>query len=135
MARLQECQRLLLAIQVAGWLNDSALCLQAVVQCYGLLAPLIHQKIPAKPVVQVLLRCHAVLQEVPSLTRHRKSNSTSDSLSHMIAAITYHIAKVIWVCFNWYSLHFEFQLLFHVIKLMFCTTVCESNCFSLVTWV
>ncbi|XP_074609756.1 cilia- and flagella-associated protein 54-like isoform X1 [Acropora palmata] len=94
-ARLQECQRLLLAIQVAGWLNDSALCLQAVVQCYGLLAPLIHQKIPAKPVVQVLLRCHAVLQEVPSLTRHRKSNSTSDSLSHMIAAITYHIAKIL----------------------------------------
>ena len=81
-------------MQVAGWLNDNALCLQAVVQCYGLLAPLIHQKIPAKPVVQVLLRCHAVLQEVPSLTRHRKSSSTSDSLSHMIATVTYYIAKV-----------------------------------------
>lgn len=52
-ARLEECERLLLAIQVSGWLNDTALCLQAVVQCYGLLAPLIHQKIPAKPVVQV----------------------------------------------------------------------------------
>ncbi|CAH3193048.1 unnamed protein product, partial [Porites evermanni] len=94
-ARLEECQRLLLAIQVAGWLNDNALCLQAVVQCYGLLAPLIHQKIPAKPVVQVLLRCHAVLQEVPSLTRHRKSSSTSDSLSHMIATVTYYIAKIL----------------------------------------
>lgn len=43
---------------------------------------------------QVLLRCHAVLQEVPSLTRHRKSSSTSDSLSHMIATMTYYIAKV-----------------------------------------
>ena len=52
-ARLEECERLLLAIQVSGWLNDTALCLQAVVQCYGLLVPLIHQKIPAKPVVQV----------------------------------------------------------------------------------
>lgn len=52
-ARLEECERLLLAIQVSGWLNDTALCLQAVVQCYGLLTPLIHQKIPAKPVVQV----------------------------------------------------------------------------------
>ncbi|XP_027049490.1 cilia- and flagella-associated protein 54-like [Pocillopora damicornis] len=94
-ARLEECERLLLAIQVSGWLNDTALCLQAVVQCYGLLAPLIHQKIPAKPVVQVLLRCHAVLQEVPSLTRHRKSSSTSDSLSHMIATMTYYIAKIL----------------------------------------
>ncbi|PFX16137.1 Uncharacterized protein C12orf55-like [Stylophora pistillata] len=94
-ARLEECERLLLAIQVAGWLNDTALCLQAVIQCYGLLAPLIHQKIPAKPVVQVLLRCHAVLQEVPSLTRHRKSLSTSDSLSHMIATMTYYIAKIL----------------------------------------
>ncbi|XP_068714673.1 cilia- and flagella-associated protein 54-like isoform X3 [Montipora foliosa] len=95
LARLEECERLLLAIQVAGWLNDSALCLQAVVQSYGLLAPLIHQKIPAKPVVQVLLRCHAVLQEVPSLTRHRKSMSSSDSLSHMIATMTYYIAKIL----------------------------------------
>lgn len=70
------------------------MCLQAIVQVYGLLAPIIQQKIPAKPVIQVLLRCHAVLQEVPSLTRHRRQSSASDSLSHMIAAMTYFVAKV-----------------------------------------
>ncbi|KXJ06117.1 Cilia- and flagella-associated protein 54, partial [Exaiptasia diaphana] len=94
-ARLRECERLLLAIQVAGWLNDAAMCLQAIVQVYGLLAPMVQQKIPAKPVVQVLLRCHAVLQEVPSLTRHRRQSSASDSLSHMIAAMTYFVAKIL----------------------------------------
>lgn len=51
--RLHECERLLLAIQVAGWLNDTAMCLQAIVQCYGLLAPMVQQQIPAKPVIQV----------------------------------------------------------------------------------
>jgi len=70
------------------------MCLQAIVQVYGLLAPMIHQRISAKPIIQVLLHCHAVLQEVPSLTRHRRQTSTSDSLSHMIATITYFVAKV-----------------------------------------
>ncbi|XP_032221437.2 cilia- and flagella-associated protein 54 isoform X1 [Nematostella vectensis] len=94
-ARLAECERLLLAVQVAGWLNDTALSLQAIVQCYGLLAPMVHQQIAAKPVIQILLRCHAVLQEVPSLTRHRRQTAISDSLSHMIATMTYFIAKTL----------------------------------------
>lgn len=54
---------------------------------------------------QVLLRCHAVLQEVPSLTRHRKSSSTSDSLSHMIATMTYYIAKVMKYILFWGKHH------------------------------
>ncbi len=45
---------MLVALEMAGWLNESNLALQAVVQCYGLLAPMIHYKIPAVPAIQVL---------------------------------------------------------------------------------
>ena len=44
---------MLVALELAGWLNEANLALQAVVQCYGLLAPLIYFKIPSTPVVQV----------------------------------------------------------------------------------
>ena len=55
--RLQQCERMLVIMQLSGWLNEPNLALQAVVQCYGLLAPLIHYKIPSTPVIQV--RRHA----------------------------------------------------------------------------
>ena len=45
---------MLVAIELAGWLNESNLALQAVVQCYGLVAPLIFYKIPSIPVFQVI---------------------------------------------------------------------------------
>lgn len=51
--RLENCERMLVAIELAGWLNETNMALQAVVQCYGLLAPVIHYKIPSIPVVQV----------------------------------------------------------------------------------
>ena len=51
--RLVNCERMLVAIELAGWLNETNMALQAVVQCYGLLAPVIHYKIPSIPVVQV----------------------------------------------------------------------------------
>ena len=44
---------MLVAIELAGWLNESNQALQAVVQCYGLLAPLVFYKIPSVPVFQV----------------------------------------------------------------------------------
>ena len=52
-ARLKQCENMLVAMELAGWLNESNLALQAVVQCYGLLAPMIHFKIPAIPIIQV----------------------------------------------------------------------------------
>ena len=54
--RLSQCERLLVAQEVAGWLNEANLVLQAVVQCYGLLSPMIYFKIPAVPVVQVRVK-------------------------------------------------------------------------------
>jgi len=40
-------------MELAGYLNDTSLLLQAIVQCYGLLAPFLHFKLPSLPVVQV----------------------------------------------------------------------------------
>lgn len=56
--RLKECEKMLVAIELTGWLNESNLALQAVVQCYGLVAPLIFYKIPSIPVFQVRLLKH-----------------------------------------------------------------------------
>ena len=60
MKRLHECEKMLVALELAGWLNEANLALQAVVQCYGLLAPLIFYKIPSVAVVQVRKRAEGV---------------------------------------------------------------------------
>ena len=65
-ARLRECEKMLLAIDLAGWLNEANLALQSCINAYGLLAPLVHYKMQTVPVVQILQRCLAVLMEVPS---------------------------------------------------------------------
>ncbi|XP_063952273.1 cilia- and flagella-associated protein 54-like isoform X1 [Lytechinus pictus] len=93
--RLLNCERMLVAIELAGWLNETNMALQAVVQCYGLLAPVIHYKIPSIPVVQVLTQCCAVLQDIPNSMRQRRQQSVSDSLHHMVATITFYMAKVL----------------------------------------
>lgn len=43
---------------------------------------------------QILQRCHAVLQEIPSGLRQKRPASIADSLHHMTACITFHMAKV-----------------------------------------
>ncbi|XP_059167715.1 cilia- and flagella-associated protein 54-like [Physella acuta] len=91
--RLHQCEQLLVAVEMAGWLNESSLALQAVVQIYGLLAPIIYHKIPTLAVIQILKRCHAVLQEVPAGLIQRRQGLTRDSLIHMIACIIYTLAK------------------------------------------
>lgn len=54
-ARLAECERMLVAADLAMWLNDGSTAVQTVVYCYDLLTPLIFHHIPCQPVVQVLL--------------------------------------------------------------------------------
>ncbi|XP_020307860.2 cilia- and flagella-associated protein 54 [Oncorhynchus kisutch] len=94
-SRLAECERMLVAIDLALWLNDSSAALQAVVGCYGLLAPLMFHQIPAEPVVQVLMKCLAVLTEISGVVKQKRSAITSESLLHMIACITYYVAKAL----------------------------------------
>ncbi|XP_063252340.1 cilia- and flagella-associated protein 54 isoform X2 [Prinia subflava] len=94
-ARLAECERMTVAIELSNWLNDASYTLQSVVQCYGLLAPLIYHKIFLVPVVQILIKCLAVLQEIPCATLQRRQEGSYVSFQHMIACTSYHIAKVL----------------------------------------
>lgn len=52
-ARLEECERMLVAMDLALWLNDGIFALQAVVICYGLLTPLIFHQVKCSPIVEV----------------------------------------------------------------------------------
>ncbi|XP_064275850.1 cilia- and flagella-associated protein 54 isoform X2 [Passer domesticus] len=94
-ARLAECERMTVAIELSNWLNDPSYALQSVVQCYGLLAPLIYHKIFLVPVVQILIKCLAVLQEIPSAALQRREEGCYESIQHMIACASYHTAKVL----------------------------------------
>ncbi|GFO44544.1 hypothetical protein PoB_007104900 [Plakobranchus ocellatus] len=94
-ARLHQCERMLVALELAGWLNEANLALQAAVQIYGLLAPVLYFKIPSLAVVQILQRVHAVVQEIPVGLIQKRQGSITDSLNHMIACITFHMAKAL----------------------------------------
>ncbi|XP_019370589.1 PREDICTED: cilia- and flagella-associated protein 54 isoform X2 [Gavialis gangeticus] len=93
--RLVECERMLVAIELANWLNDANYALQAVVQCYSLLAPIIYHKISSVPVVQILIKCLTVLQELPVSTSQRKQAGCYESIQHMIACSSFYTAKVL----------------------------------------
>ncbi|XP_078410764.1 cilia- and flagella-associated protein 54 [Cetorhinus maximus] len=106
LGRLAKCERILVAIEIASWINDANQALQAVVQCYGLLAPLIFHRIPSTPVVQILTKCLCILQEVVGAYRQRKQFGITESLQHMTACITYHLAKTL-RCWKEYDLALE----------------------------
>ena len=53
LVRLALIQRLLAALEVAGTLNDSSLCFQAVLMVYGLLVPLLQHSIASPAVLEV----------------------------------------------------------------------------------
>ncbi|XP_071316210.1 cilia- and flagella-associated protein 54 isoform X2 [Trachinotus anak] len=94
-ARLAECERMLLAMDLAMCLNDGMAAVQAVVSCYGLLAPLIFHQITCNPVVQVLKKCLIVLEENSGLLKQKWTGNISESLMHMIACITYYLSKTL----------------------------------------
>uniref|UniRef100_A0A8C4TSV1 Cilia and flagella associated protein 54 n=1 Tax=Falco tinnunculus TaxID=100819 RepID=A0A8C4TSV1_FALTI len=94
-ARLAECERMTVAIELSNWLNDASYTLQSVVQCYGLLAPIIYHKISSVPVVQILIKCLAVLQEIPSAILQRRQAGCYESIQHMIACTSFYAAKVL----------------------------------------
>lgn len=56
--RLAECERMLVAMDLAMWLNDGTAAVQTVVSCYDLLAPLIFHQITCNPMVQVCKNVH-----------------------------------------------------------------------------
>uniref|UniRef100_A0A4X2M5R0 Fibronectin type-III domain-containing protein n=1 Tax=Vombatus ursinus TaxID=29139 RepID=A0A4X2M5R0_VOMUR len=93
--RLAECQRMLVAIELSTHLNDLSYSLQAVVQCYGLLAPLIFHNIVLVPAIQILIKCLVVLQEIPNVNFPRRQMGNFESIQHMIACSVYYTAKVL----------------------------------------
>lgn len=52
-ARVAECERMLVVIDMAMGLSDGQTAVQAVVTCYRLLAPLMFHQLVCDPVVQV----------------------------------------------------------------------------------
>lgn len=94
--RLKLVSKLFTAVQVAGTINDPSLCLQAIVLCFGLVAPMVQHSIVAQPLLEVLLYCHAVLVELPEqvLIGGGKDSSGTASLHHIIAATAYYVGKV-----------------------------------------
>ncbi|XP_015238280.1 PREDICTED: cilia- and flagella-associated protein 54 [Cyprinodon variegatus] len=93
-AKIAECERMLLAIDLAMYLNDGRTALRAVVTCYMILAPLIYYQISCDPVVQVLRKCLVFLKENSSLLKQRGTGYTSESIMHMVGCITYYLSKV-----------------------------------------
>ncbi|XP_060100406.1 cilia- and flagella-associated protein 54 [Heteronotia binoei] len=94
-ARLAECERMLMALDLSNWLNDVPYALQSVVQCYGLIAPLIYHRIHSVPLIQVLIKCLTVLQEMPRSILQRKSAGCYESIEHMVACSSFFTAKVL----------------------------------------
>ena len=43
---------------------------------------------------QVLMKCMAVLEENSALFKERRSTETSEALLHMVACLTYYLARV-----------------------------------------
>lgn len=62
--RIKECEKLVVAIELAAWLNDAQIILQAVVQCYGLMAPLIYYNIAYEPIHQVKKLVHLLFGQL-----------------------------------------------------------------------
>ncbi|XP_077195229.1 cilia- and flagella-associated protein 54 isoform X2 [Paroedura picta] len=94
-ARLAECERMLMALELSNWLNDVSYALQSVVHCYGLIAPLIFHRIHSVPLIQVLIKCLTVLQEIPCSMLQKKSAGCYESIQHMIACSSFFTAKVL----------------------------------------
>nr|XP_034983012.1 cilia- and flagella-associated protein 54 isoform X3 [Zootoca vivipara] len=92
-ARIAECGRMLVALELSNWLNDVNYALQSIVHCYGLLAPLIYHKIPSKPVIQIIIKYLTVLQEMPLSTLQKRPTACYESLQHMIACSCYFTVK------------------------------------------
>ncbi|XP_021247900.1 cilia- and flagella-associated protein 54 isoform X2 [Numida meleagris] len=93
--RLAECERMTVALELSNFLNDASYALQSVVQCYGLLAPIIYYKISAVPVVQILIKCLAVLQEIPCAALQTRQAGCYESIQHMVACTSFYTAKVL----------------------------------------
>lgn len=92
--RLELARRLLVGVEVAGLLNSPQLCLQLVVKCYGVLAPLVQHRVPSRALVEMLMCCHVVLLELPGGLLNTVLKGVTVTIHHMVAAIAFYVGKV-----------------------------------------
>nr|XP_031539099.1 cilia- and flagella-associated protein 54 [Vicugna pacos] len=122
-ARLIECERVLVALEISNYLNDSSYALQAVTQCYGLLAPMIYHNIVLVPVVQILIKCIVVLQGLPNITHSKKHTASFESIQHMIACCIFYITKVLR---SWKEYDLAVMIINYGKKMLDITSRCKS---------
>ncbi|XP_053442300.1 cilia- and flagella-associated protein 54 [Nycticebus coucang] len=123
MARLTECERVLVALELSNFLNDSSYALQAVTQCYGLLAPIIYHNIILVPVVQILIKCIVVLQGLPNTIYSKKHPASFESIQHMIACCILYITKILR---SWKEYDLAIMIINYGKKTLDITTACKS---------
>ncbi|XP_064139775.1 cilia- and flagella-associated protein 54 isoform X1 [Loxodonta africana] len=122
-ARLIECERVLVALELSNFLNDSSYALQAVTQCYGLLAPIIYHNIVLVPVVQILIKCIVVLQGLPNIGFSKKQTGSFESVQHMIACCIFYITKILR---SWKEYDLAVMIINYGKKMLDVTSGCRS---------
>ncbi|XP_029811624.1 cilia- and flagella-associated protein 54 isoform X2 [Suricata suricatta] len=122
-ARLIECERILVALELSNYLNDSSYALQAVTQCYGLLAPIIYHNIVLVPVVQILIKCVVVLQGLPTIVHSKKNLANFESVQHMIACCIFYVTKILR---SWKEYDLAVMMINYGKKMLDITSGCKS---------
>ncbi|XP_028638870.1 cilia- and flagella-associated protein 54 [Grammomys surdaster] len=122
-ARLVECENVLVALELSNFLNDANFALQAVTQCYGLLAPIIYHNIVLVPVIQILIKCIVVLQGIPSIVHSRRNVSSFESIQHMIACCIFYMTKILR---SWKEYDLAIMLIYYGKKMLDITSACKS---------
>nr|XP_045722137.1 cilia- and flagella-associated protein 54 [Mirounga angustirostris] len=121
--RLIECERVLVALELSSHLNDSSYVLQAVTQCYGLLAPIIYHNIVLVPVIQILIKCVVALQGLPNIIHSKKHIASFESVQHMIACCIFYITKILR---SWKEYDLAVMIINYGKKMLDITSVCKS---------
>ncbi|XP_069846637.1 cilia- and flagella-associated protein 54 isoform X3 [Dipodomys merriami] len=122
-ARLMECERILVALELSNFLNDSNYALQAVTQCYGLLAPIIYHNIVLVPVIQILIKCIVVLQGLPSILFAKKQVLSYESVQHMIACCIFYMTKILR---SWKEYDLAIMMINYGKRMLDTTSSCKS---------
>ncbi|XP_040836382.1 cilia- and flagella-associated protein 54 [Ochotona curzoniae] len=122
-ARLIECERVLVALELSSFLNDSSYTFQAVTQCYGLLAPIIYHNIVLVPVVQILIKCIVFLQGLPNIGHSKKHILSFESVQHMIACCIFYITKILR---SWREYDLAVMIINYGKKMLDVTSECRS---------
>jgi len=61
----------------------------------------------------MLLKCFSVLLEIPEVLKQKRPAATTESLQHMVACITYYLAKVV---ITYYKLRKKFSSVFKIVR-------------------